>query len=230
MTSFGAEQVMRYVRDVSWQGSYQGRVVSDRRRREEGVRIKHWAGENSLKMYDKAGGILRVEATINDPTDFKTYRPKEGAPPGQRDWRPMRRGVADLHPLASLEVEQTVGEIVAPVCRPVRWRGQRVRALRPWWPEDDAVLAALGRGEGLINGWRNRDLRALLYPGEHDRAECRRLAGRVTRQLRLLRAHGLIRKVPRTHRYLLTAKGRQITTALLASKAVAVNELIKEAA
>lgn len=245
ITRFGAEQVMRFVRDVKWQGSYQGRLVSDTRRRAEGVRVKHWAGQNSLKMYDKAGGLLRVEATINDPSDFKTYRPKEGLKEGQRDWLPMRRGVADLarraevshaatgrylDALATLQVERTVGEVVEPVCQAVRWKGRRVRALRPWSPEDQALLAAIGRGEGMVNGWRNRDLLGALYPGEHEPAARRRLAGRVTRQLRMLRAHGLLRKVPKTQRYLLSEKGREITTALLGAKTIPVNELMKEAA
>ena len=40
-------------------------VVSDVKRRPEGVRIKHRVGENSIKMYDKQGSVLRVETTIN---------------------------------------------------------------------------------------------------------------------------------------------------------------------
>lgn len=245
MVSFGAEQVMRYVRDVAWQGTYQGRIVSDCRRRQEGVRVKHWAGQNSLKMYDKAGGVLRVEATINDPSDYKTYRPKEGEAGQPKAWRPMRQGVADLHrraevshaatnryldALATLEVERTVGELVEPLCRATTWNGQRVRGLRPWSAEDQSLLEAMGRGEGLINGLRNRDLRALLYPGEHTEAERRRLAGRVTRQLRMLRAHGLIRKASRTQRYLVTNRGREIITALLEAKKITVKELVEQAA
>lgn len=57
-------------------------VVSDLKRREEGVRIKHSVNGNSLKLYDKAftvrGSVLRTEATVHSGDDFRVYRPKEG--------------------------------------------------------------------------------------------------------------------------------------------------------
>lgn len=42
----------------------------------------------------------------------------------------------------------------------------------------------------------------------------RSLSGRIIRHLRLLREHGLIKKLPNQHKYMLTDKGRQLTTAL----------------
>ena len=47
----------------------------------------------------------------------------------------------------------------------------------------------------------------------------------VTRQLRLLRAHGLIQKVPKTHRYLVTEPGRRAITALLAARNASIERL-----
>jgi hypothetical protein len=59
----------------------------------------------------------------------------------------------------------------------------------------------VSRHEFLINGLGNRDLRRLRYGGEAPTAaDERRRSAAVTRQLRLLRAHGLLRKVPKTHR------------------------------
>jgi hypothetical protein len=82
-----------------------------------------------------------------------------------------------------------------------------VRALNPLAKEDAALLEAVSRGEFLIHGFRNRDLRAILY-GPAEKSEERALAAKVTRRLGILRAHGLIAKVPKTHRYQLTEKGR----------------------
>jgi hypothetical protein len=98
-------------------------------------------------------------------------------------------------------------------------RPRRVRALNPLAPADAALLEAVSRHEFLINGLRNRDLRRLLF-GEAPvpAAQQRRRSAAVTRQLRLLRAHGLIHKVPRTHRYLVSESGRQAITALLAAR------------
>jgi hypothetical protein len=110
-------------------------------------------------------------------------------------------------------------------------RVRRVRALNPLGAEDAALLTAVSGHEFLTNGLRNRDLRRLLYGAKAQApAEERRRSAAVTRQLRLLRAHGLIDKVPRTHRYLVTEHGRHAITALLAARHASAAQLIKAAA
>ena len=71
-------------------------VTSQRREFFEGVRVKHWVGENSIKMYDKQQSVLRIETTINNPRDFKSLREatRNGQPSLQ--WLPMRKGLADI--------------------------------------------------------------------------------------------------------------------------------------
>lgn len=118
------------------------------------------------------------------------------------------------------------------VSRPVTWKAKRVRGLNLLGEEDASLLDAAGRGEFLINGFRNRDLQALLFPEasqDPDPAEKRRQSGRVTRKLRMLRAHGLIRKVPRTHRYLVSDKGHKLIAALHAAREADVEKLTKAA-
>ena len=158
----------------------------------------------------------------------------------------MRKGVADLHrraqvsqaaneryldALASVDDGATLEERLRRVTAPATWNGQRVRALQPFAAADMALLEAVSRGEFAINGLRNRDLRPLLYGEESGVApeEVRRRAGRVTRQLRLLRAHGLLQKVPQTHRYQVTAPGREIITALLTARHTPIAQLAKAA-
>jgi hypothetical protein len=46
----------------------------------------------------------------------------------------------------------------------------------------------------------------------------------------LLRAHGILRKVPRTHRYVLTKRGRQITVAALQYQNLTLEQLNQTAA
>jgi hypothetical protein len=245
VTTLGSPDVMRFLgRKLT--GNFRGEVVSDYKKRPEGIRVKHRVNRNSLKVYDKAGSILRVETTINNPRDFKVHRPKEGGDRKARKWRKMRKGIADLHrvaqvsqasneryldTLASLDTSAPVGEVVRKICRPVRWHGTRVRALRPWSDEDRHLFEAVMRGEFLLNGFRNRDLQALLFPRAPASPEERaRRRAAVTRRLRMLRAHGLIKKVTSTHRYLLTKKGRQILTAVLATQALTLQEIKKAAA
>jgi hypothetical protein len=79
-------------------------------------------------------------------------------------------------------------------------------------------ISVSARGEFVTAGFRNRDLRAHLYWPPKTAIDQRRLSGKVRRLLRLLRAHGVIRKVPNTHRYQLTKRGRLLTAALRATR------------
>jgi hypothetical protein len=99
----------------------------------------------------------------------------------------------------------------------------------PWSEQDGALLEAISRGEFAINGLRNRDLQKLLYPGEHQEIQRRRQSAAITRKLALLRAHGLIRQVPGSHRYLLGPNGRRIITALSAARRADVDQLSRMA-
>lgn len=224
-------------------------VLSDCRRRYEGVRIKHWINQNSVKAYNKSGSILRVETTINSTRDFKVWRAPENQPEREPSWQKLRKGVPDLNrrcqvsdasnerygdALAAALVEEKLGEVVKGACQPVvTSKGRRYRALNPWSELDYKLLSFLARGELAINGLRNRDLRAALWPpqGEKpDEAQRRRLSGRATRLIGLLRAHGLIRKVSRTCRYVLTEQGRKFTTGLLSASTTGVKDLMELAA
>lgn len=224
-----------------------GEVISDIKQRGEGMRIKHRLNSNSIKRYDKQQSVLRVETTMNDPSDFKVYRRAGGDPQSKLSWRLLRKGVADmerraqvsqaanhryLEAMASVETEAALAELAEPLCRsvPGKSKGQRARGLNPLSQDDARLLQAVSRGEFAINGFRNRDIRALLYGDETVEAtEAKRRSAAVTRKLRLLRAHGLIKKVSRTHRYLMTDKGRQATTAILAARTATASKLLRAA-
>jgi hypothetical protein len=247
ITTFGSRDVLRFLQQKvpahgGLYGRFAGEVVSDLKRRPEGVRIKHAAGLNSVKQYDKQGQVLRVETTIHDAGDLKVYRPKGDDPAGELKWQPMRKGVADLHrrcelsqasneryleALAVVDSPVPLGELSAPLCQRRVKDGRRYRALNPLGEEDARLLEYVGRGEHVITGFRNRDVRQCLYGGRsRDGVEHKRQSGRVSRLLRLLRAHGLIQKISKTHRYQVTARGREQIAGILAARAAAVEKLI----
>jgi hypothetical protein len=225
--------------------NFKGEVISDLKHRPEGIRVKHSVNGNSIKMYDKQGSVLRIETTINKTEDFRVYRAKQGNPGGEKSWRPLQRSVGELwrraqvsaaanqrylEALASVTDKTPAGEVASQVCRPVVREGRRHRALNPWSEKDAALLMAVNRGEYAINGMRNRDLRRHLWTKIGNPTVERPRAGAVSRQLRLLRAHGLLRKVSGTHRYVLTDTGRKIITALLAARQADVEQLTALAA
>ena len=246
MNHFKSPDVMRFLERKA-HGNFTGELVTSFKDRAEGVRVKHWVRGNSIKMYDKAGSVLRVETTIARTTDFKVLRPPHDQPKGKLDWRSMRKGVADLHRRAQLSqranehyldalaaVEDTTpcSKLFDAVSRPVIDGARRLRALRLADSEDLALLEAVSRGEFATAGFRNRDLRRLLGPAGADAPadEVRRRSARVSRRLRLLRAHGVIRKVPKTHRYRLTDRGQLLTAALFATRNANVKQLLAHAA
>lgn len=243
---FQSPDVMRFLgRELH--PAFRGEITTSYKRRPEGVRVKHWANGNSVKMYDKARSVLRVETTLANPNDFKVLRPRQKDPDGPLAWQPLRKGVADLHrraevsqraneryldALSVVDDSTTLASLLDAVAKPAAWHGQRVRALRIGDPEEVALLGAVARGEFTVSGFRNRDIRRVLHPGSdhHDPADLRRLAARVGRRLRMLRAHGLIQKVPKTHRYQLTPKGHALTAALTAARSATLRQLLREAA
>jgi hypothetical protein len=226
--------------------NFKGEIATDLKRRPEGMRIKHRLNRNSIKMYDKQSLVLRVETTINDARDMKVFRRSEANPQGPKKWLRMRKGIADLRrrahlsqasnqrylaSLATVDSDASLGELTAPLCQPAQLAERRVRALNPLSAADGELLAGVSRGEFAINGFRNRDLRALLYPGEEaDPTVQRRRSAAITRKLRLLRGHGLISKVTKTHRYVLTDAGREAIAALLAAKNASATKLNQLAA
>src|SRR5450759_4111739 len=93
-------------------------------------------------------------------------------------------------------------------------------------------LAGSGQSRRVtINGLRNRDLQRLLYSTPaNSKQEKRRRSAAISRKLRLLRAHGLIQKLPHTHRYQVTENGRLVLNAILSARHATVNQLIAKAA
>jgi hypothetical protein len=227
-------------------GNFRGEVVSDVARRADHLRLKHRINKNWLKMYDKQQRVLRVETTLNDVKDMRVFRRTEADPKGPRQWRTLRKGVADikrrarisqaaneryLDALAEVHATACLGELTQALCQPTQWNGKRVRALQPWSPADAQLLEAVSRPEFLLNGFRNRDLRPILFGSQEPPLKEKRCqSAKVSRLLRMLRAHGLILKVVHTHRYQLTARGRTILAALQAARQASPDQLAKLAA
>jgi hypothetical protein len=88
------------------------------------------------------------------------------------------------------------------------------------------LLKAISRGEFSISGFRNRDIAKLLFPKSYsDNKLCKKYAAKVTYRLGILRAHGIIRKISHTNRYLLTVKGQRLTTAVSKIQNISLEQL-----
>ena len=237
---FSCRDVLRFLGQRT-HSRFAGEASSSLLERVEGTRVKHWAQENSIKMYDKQGSVLRVETTINNVRRFKVRRMTERKGMRRMRWIPMRMGLADLarrvevsraanerylEALAVVKVPAPTCELLDAVSRRVRKGDRPYRALRPISPEEAEVFRAVLRGEFLLRGFTNSDVRqALGQAPPADERQRRRESGKTTRILRLLRAHGLIRKVSRTHYYRVTDYGQRVMCAALAVRVADVAKL-----
>jgi hypothetical protein len=211
----------------------------------DGLRVRHWVDHNSVKVYNEQN-VLRIETTINMPDMFRVYRRAQGQPHmARKKLRPLRKGVADI-PLRA-QVSQDVNnrlmdqlstfsdttpviDLLAPYVRARAQQGRRVRPL-DLSGKDRLLLQALSDPSFTVSGITNAGLRKVLRntswgAGRTDQ----QLSARLSRHLRLLRDHGLIRKLPNRHRYHLTDKGRQLTTALNAMLSASTEQLLNMAA
>jgi hypothetical protein len=218
---FSCEMVLRFL-GKRLPARCRSDVRSDMRRGPDGLRVKHWVAENSIKMYDKQGCVLRIETTINNARRFRVRRRNSG---GKWVYMPLRKGVADfrrrarichlanaayLDALAAVVIPHPTARLLDPLSRPAKRHGRRYRPLRPISPEDASKLQLLAHEAFLLGGVRNRDLQP-MWP---DRECGTRLASRISRWLALANAHGIIARIARTRRYRITGKGHDVIAAI----------------
>jgi hypothetical protein len=208
-------------------GNFKGEVTTSLKKRPEGWRAKHTLKRNSLKLYDKSS-VLRVETTINNPSEFKICRETET---GKLRWCPMGKGVSNLYRYAEigLQANQRYLEHLAQaklkskaiphlddLCRSHTQNGKRFAHFNPLQDADRGLFAAVLSGEFTLNGFRNHDLCAKLYakPAASDK-ESKQRCTRISRLIAKLRGHGLVAKVKEARLYRITQLGSQVLFAVL---------------
>jgi hypothetical protein len=210
----------------------------------DGARIRHWVDKNSLKLYNEQN-VLRFEFTMNDPTKFRINRTVDGSGSDEKKFLPMRKGIADItvrtkicsariknltEQVASMEEDISVGEILSRVNKPVKSNGKRYRGMEVTG-KDLLLLQCIADPKFNVDAITNKHLQIALSGSTWANGLTgRSLSGRISRHLRLLREHGIIKKLPNQHRYMLTAKGRLLTTALNQFLGANIKDLSKLAA
>jgi len=212
---------------------YEGEVGNRFNIRIEGTRIKHTMGPVSLKLYDKFGLILRIETTVNDLTFFKHYREvehRDGAK--ETKWASMQKTIYSLPALreileaanrryleflSAIEDPRNGRDKLDKLSQTVQNEGRSYPGFNLFDSDDEALFSAIARGEFNISGMQNKALRRFL-PDKN--------SGQVSRLLKRLRVHGLIKKVGHTYKYYLTRFGKAvITTGLKLRELVIIPQL-----
>ena len=204
-------------------GNYQGEMGNRFNKRWLGTRIKHQMGPISIKMYDKFHFILRIETTVNKVSFFQHYRQvqhRDGSTTMR--WAPMKKSIHSLPALREVlsAANQRYLKFISAIATPqvgveklhklaeTKIEDQhRHKGFNLFSEEDTCLFRTLLQGEFFISGFTNKQLRTYLSE---------KSASQVTRLLKRLRVHGVIKKVGKRYKYYLTDFGRQ--TAAMALK------------
>jgi len=197
---------------------YQGEVGNNYNIRIEGSRIKHTMGSSSIKMYDKFGKILRIETTTNDISFFKHYREvvhHDGTT--SHEIASLKKNIYSLTFLAdnlgdsnkrylefisAFDNKEVGRKRLEKVTSSKNDNNRNYKGFNFFSAVDVSFLLAILRGEFNIYGFRNKNLQKLLG-----------LSGsKISRLIKRLRVHGLIKKATDSYKYYITKIGKETIT------------------
>ncbi len=198
---------------------YEGEIGNNYHVRIEGSRIKHSMGKASIKMYDKFAHILRIETTVNDVTFFKHYREvihRDGS--STQKEAAMKKNIYSLKPLreivsasnnrylefiSAIDDDSIGHKKLEKATEPKKVEDRNYKGLNFFSKTDKEIVRTLARGEFNIYGFRCKDLAKHLQQYSTDQ---------LSRLLKRLRVHGLIKKIGKSYKYYLTGFGKEIIT------------------
>jgi hypothetical protein len=174
-------------------------------------------GPVSIKMYDKLGSALRIETTVNDVSFFKHYRTVEHRDGTKsKKFAPMKKGIYSLTALQEvlsaanqryLQFISAIDDMTAEVKKVTRLSDRIIvnerscKGFNFFSGDDQKLFETISGGEFNISGFQNKNLRRYLTDKN---------SGQISRILKRLHVHGLIKKVAHTYKYYLTKLGQRI--------------------
>jgi hypothetical protein len=184
-------------------GGYHTRVITTGVAPSLHIAYKH----TDIKQYFKEARALRTETTINDAKDFQPTKALSTFGHLRTIGKQINNRLLDaerLNHACSLKPSR-----FEQLQQPVVLGNRRVSALRFGDPRVHALLQAISHFSLVPEGFQNRDLRPLVAAllGRQLSAYSR---GAMTYDLRRLRLHGLIQRLPHSHRYMVTLDGWQV--------------------
>jgi hypothetical protein len=160
-----------------------------------------------IKQYHKLGKAIRTETTINETRDFGLSKRLTNLPALRQIGFTANRRLLGAQRISHDPIRgaQAFTGLTAPI---ICGDGTRIPGLRFGDSRIHALLQALLIHRLLPRGFTNRDLRTLIAPLLGSKPEDI-TAEKMTYDLRRLRQHGLIRRIPHSRRYQVTDTGLQ---------------------
>ena len=210
-------------------GHYQGEMGNNYHVRIEGCCIKHAMGAVSIKMYDKFSKVLRIETTVNDVTQFKHYRSvehRDGTTSQQQ--APVKKNIYSLAPLteiltasnrrylefiSAIEDNNVGNHRLKKITNDKKENERNYKGLNFFKKEDVKIIETITRGEYNINGFRAKDLKKRMPAFS---------PSQISRILKRLRVHGIIKKIRNSYKYYVTVLGKTAISTLMKMKNIVI--------
>ncbi len=210
-------------------GDQAGRIQSSCRRTYNGFRIKHQCGFLSVKMYNKAGNVLRIELTLNDVSEIKVYRDvhhKDGS--NNKELAPMKKSIYSLvHViryakactsryldfLSKMEDNSTSISKLSEFTDRKTDKDRNYRGFNPLNDKELLIFQALLHGALIVNGFSSKYLKR--YLSQIFKEQYYWTTSRVSRLLKRLIVFNLVKRLNKSYKYFLTDTGRIIITMFL---------------
>lgn len=226
-------------------GPQSGRIETSCKKTYLGYRIKHRNGSISIKMYNKAGNVLRIEITFNNVSEFKVYREVQ-----QKNGQTVKKLAKLKKSIYSLEHVSRIGKVaihryldflskmednstglneLRQLTERKTEKNRNYQGFNPLNRDDCFIFQQIINGAFVANGFTNKSLKsALLSQKLLDKSWN---TGKVSRLIKRLRVFGILKKVHKTYKYFLTEKGRMLATLAVKLRNTtvipAVNSLVK---
>lgn len=233
------EDVMSFL-GKRFSGKQSGRIQNSCKRTYNGFRLKHKCGALSIKMYNKAGNVLRIELTINNVSEFKVFRKvnhKDGSVSKQN--AAMEKSIYSLIHVVRIGKDCTrryldflskmddnskaISELSEFTNR--KTEGNRnYKGFNPLNENELHIFQVLLNGALIAGGFTNKHLKK--YLSQYFKEQW--TTSKVSRLLKRLIVFKLIKRVRHSYKYFLTETGRTIITMFVKLKNLTVIPTISE--
>lgn len=163
---------------------------------------KEQAALQVLQQHPVDEGLICILSVVEY---CQTLQPKKGKAANKRFLDSMQ----NIIPAKTIEKE------INSICSRKTLKGRNYSGYNVWSADTFLLFETVSDGKYLICGFTNREIRHSI---NRDNPDSARVKGQTSREFSKLRAHGLIRKIPHSRRYLVSDKGRRVMGALIEAK------------
>lgn len=208
-------------------GNYRGDTGGSYIKTDTHKRFRFRMKSNLLKVYTKTDNVLRIESVINQPREFKgAYRKKHGSKT-TTVYKPLKKSVTSAYKLTKVgedmnkrllkalsKIKTERKELVKfqKMTKSLKVNDKSYKGFNPLDKDEQAIFKACIDGDHLVNGFRNKNIRTLLYPNLKPE-EIKKCSAKISRLLKRLSMFGVISRRPKSFKYKVSDKGLQFLSA-----------------